>query len=103
MYRNGFTPSYAEEGSGVVVRFYNMDTIPHRLVSDEVYASNPWSLDVTIPPRTGYTVPQPFYCVDPTCGASAKFVFREPSRSQILYDGWYSWCSGYCGTLWVHH
>jgi plastocyanin len=103
MYRNGFSPSVAEEGSGVTVTFFNMDSIPHRIVSDQVYASERWSLDITLMPWEGYTVPRSFSCSYPSCGASAKFIFRDPSRSKILYDSWYSWCSGYCGTLWVHH
>jgi hypothetical protein len=102
VHRNWFSPGVAEDGSGVSVRFFNMDSVPHRIVSEQVYASEKWSLDITLMPWQGYTVPQRFSCSYPTCGSWAKFVFREPSQSQILYDSWYSYCSGYCGTLWVH-
>lgn len=102
VYRSYFSPGYAEEGSGVTVRFFNVDSIPHRIVSAQVFGSEAWSLDITLGPWQGYTVPQPFYCSYPSCGGSAKYVFREPDRSTIVYDDWYSWCSGYCGTLWVH-
>jgi hypothetical protein len=102
LYRTYFSPGYAEEGSGVSVRFYNVDSIPHRIVSDQVYGSDPWSLDITLMPRQGYTIPQPFSCSYPTCGGLAKYVFREADRSRIVYDDWYSWCSGYCGSLSVH-
>jgi hypothetical protein len=103
VYRNYFSPGYAEEGSGVSVRFFNIDSIPHRIVSDQVYGSDAWSMDITLMPWQGYTVPEPFYCSYPSCGVWAEYVFRDVNRSQILYDGWYSWCSGYCGELWVHH
>jgi hypothetical protein len=102
VYRNYFSPGYAEEPSGVSVRFFNMDSIPHRIVSDRVSGTDAWSLDITLKPWQGYTVPAAFYCTYPSCGAWAVFVFRDADRSRILYDSWYSWCSGYCGELWVH-
>jgi hypothetical protein len=103
LYANGFSPSYAEDGSGVIVRFFNFDSIPHRVVSYQVYGAQPWSLDVTVQPWQGYTVPERLYCTYPSCSWQGVYFFREPERSQIVSADGYSYCQGYCGELWVRH
>jgi hypothetical protein len=97
LYPNSFYPAYAEDPSGVGVTFMNADSATHRVVSYHVYGSRAWSLDITLAPWESYTVPERFYCSG--CAISATYLFREPSKSQVVVGWGYSYCSGYCGKL----
>jgi plastocyanin len=102
LYHTSFSPSSVEEPSGVVVRFFNVDSVPHRIVSYQRYGARTWSLDVTIEPWQGYTVPTPFTCTASSC-VEDLYPFRDFSGSTLSTgaDGTVH-CAGYCGELWVY-
>ena|SRR2546421_948424 len=103
LYQSSFSPSIAEEGSGVMVRFFNVDSLPHRVVSYQRYGARTWSLDVTVQPWQGYTIPSPFTCSYPSCTWEDLYPFRDARGSTLATgaDGTVH-CQGYCGELWVH-
>ena len=101
VYRNVFSPSVADEQSGVSVRFFNVDSIPHRIVSYQTYGAHTWMLDITLQPWQGYTVPNRFSCIYPCW--SDLYPFRDANGSTLARgsDGTV-YCEGYCGELWLH-
>ena len=102
LYRTSFSPSVAEEQSGVSVRFYNVDSIPHRIVSYQTYGARTWRLDITLQPWQGYTVPWQFTCSYPSC-SSDLYPFRDANGSTLATgSNGTVHCQGYCGELWLH-
>jgi plastocyanin len=101
VYRAAFSPSIAEEQSGVSVRFFNVDSVPHRIVSYQTYGARVWALDITLQPWQGYTVPSRFSCTGPCW--SDLYPFRDANGSTLAKgsDGIVH-CQGYCGELWLY-
>jgi hypothetical protein len=99
---NSFSPPYAEDPSGVSVTFMNVDSVPHRVISYQLYGTEAWALDITLAPWQSYRVPERFYCTYGSCGYSKTWLFREPDRSRMIVGEGSSYCAGYCGELVVH-